>query len=254
MAAVSAFAARRRQFLHARSGSTYRGRLSAFTLLELLVVGGLIAGMSFLVFGALRGGGKSMALRSAQATVANLVTAARTKAPATNRKTRLLINADSAQPERYLRQVILQLARQSGPSPLDWDTVQIVFLPPATYVVPATLSGLVANAAEWKRVSAPDVDLTSDLFTNQTVSYALEGDSAVQDWIGVAVTANATLAALDSGPPPRGSIVIAQGKLRTPGTYSDGQPPVELISPQHVRGLVLSAYGVPALLNERSAF
>lgn len=228
--------------------------ISGFTLLELMAVIGLIAGMTFLLFGGLTGGGRAMALHSAQATVANLITAARTKAPATNRKCRLLFNADPGQPERYLRHVVLQVARQPGSNPTDWDTVQTVTIPRETFVVPSALNGLVANAAEWKRVSDPDEDLVSDLFTNQMLNYALEGDPGVQLWIGVAFTPNHTLAALSAGPPPRGAIVIAPGRARTPGTYVDGQPPIELVNPRGVRGLLLSAYGVPALLNDRSAF
>jgi prepilin-type N-terminal cleavage/methylation domain-containing protein len=226
----------------------------AFTLLELLVVIGLIAGLTFLLFGGLTGGGRAMALQSAQATVANLITAARTKAPATNRKTRLLVNVDPAQPERYLRHLVLQVARQPGSSPADWDTVQTATLPSETYIVPSALDGLVANVAEWKRVSDPSADLVSDVFANQLLTYMPEGDPAAQVWTGTAYTPNHTLAALGAGPPPKGSIVITQGRLRPPGTYAEGQPPVELVNPQSVRGLLLSAYGVPAPLNDRSAF
>jgi hypothetical protein len=182
------------------------------------------------------------------------VTAARTKAPATNRKVRLLVNVEPGSPERYLRFVVLQLARQPGPSPADWDTVQSVHLPAGIYVVPHSLTGLVADAAGWKRVSDASADLVSDLFQNQSLSHALEGDSTPQLWTGVAFTPNGTLAALGSGPPPKGSIVLAPGQIRPPGSYAVGEPPVQLGDAQAVRGLLLSAYGVPALLNERNAF
>ncbi len=227
---------------------------SGFTLLELLVVIGLIAALSFFLFSGLAGGGKSVALQSAQATVSSLVTAARTKAPATNRKTRLLVNVDPGSPERYLRFVVLQLARQPGSSPADWDTLQSIFLPAGAYVVPAALTGLVTDAAQWKRVSDSAADLTSDLFQNQSLSYAVEGDTTAQLWTGVAFTPNGTLAALGGGPPPKGSIVLALGQPRPPGSYAAGDPPIQLGTAQTVRGLVLSAYGVPALLNERNAF
>jgi hypothetical protein len=195
-----------------------------------------------------------MALQSAQAMVANLITAARTKAPAINRKCRLLLNADPGQPARYLRCLVLQVARQPGSNPTDWDTVQVATLPPETFVVPSALDGLVANAAEWKRVSNPGEDLASDLFTNQTLNYALEGEVDLQRWTGLMFTPNYTLAALSSGPPPKGSIVIALGRVRTPGRFTEGQAPIELVNPRGVRGLLLSAYGVPALLNDRTAF
>jgi prepilin-type N-terminal cleavage/methylation domain-containing protein len=224
-----------------------------FTLLELLVVIALIGVLSFFLVGGITGGGGA-ALHSAQTTLANLVTAARTKAAATNRKTRLLIGNDPAQADRYLRHVVLQVGRQPGASPADWDTVQAVTLPPETGVAPVTLAGLVAGPGEWKRVSDPTADLVSDLFVNQTISHQLEGDPAAQLWMGVAFTPNGTLAALGAGPPPKGSIVVVRTQARAPGTYSDGEPPLRLTNPESVRGLILSAYGVPALLNGRSAF
>jgi hypothetical protein len=112
----------------------------------------------------------------------------------------------------------------------------------------------VADEAEWKRVSNPDADLVSDLFTNQALTYALEGDDTAQTWLGVAFTPNGTLAALVTGPPPKGYVVLAQVQVRPPGSYGPGEPPLRLVDPSGVRGLVLSAYGVPAPLNDRNAF
>ena len=147
-----------------------------------------------------------------------------------NRKARLLVHGDPTQPARYLRQLVLQLARQPGPSPVDWETVQIVTLPPGTYVVPAALTGLVANPSEWKRVSDPTDDLVSDLFANQALTYALDGDAGAQAWIGVAFTPNHTLAALGPGPPPKGFIVVAQGREHRPDPVQvprqEGEPDV----------------------------
>ena len=44
------------------------------------------------------------------------------------------------------------------------------------------------------------------------------------------------------------------GRFRPPGTYQPGESPVELDNPENVRGLTLSAYGVPALINTRASF
>ncbi len=225
-----------------------------YTLLELLVVIGIISAAAFFLFRALSGGGRSAALQSSQATLVNLVTSARTKAAATGCKARLLVNNDPAEPERYLRFVVLQVGRQPGAAPAEWETVQSVFLPPGVYVVPGSLAGLVTDGTQWKRVSDASDDLDSDLFTNQSLAYVFEGDANAQVWTGVAFTANGTLAALGGGPPPKGSIVLALGQLRAPGSYSPGQPSVLLSDPAGVRGLQLSAYGIPALLNDRSAF
>lgn len=229
-------------------------RQRAFTLLELLVVVGLIAATSFLLLGGLGGSDDSTALQSSQAVVANLITAARTKAAITGRKVRLLVNADPAQPDRYLRFVLLQLARQPGSTSADWDTIQSVLLPEGIYVAPGALAGLVAEPAAWKRTSDASAELASDLFANQGFLYAFDGDGAAQFWLGVAFTANGTLAAVAGGPPPKGAWILAVGQTRPLGSYSAGQPPVQFSEPARVRGVMLSAYGVPALLDDRSAF
>lgn len=230
---------------------------SGFTLLELLVVIGLIAALAYFLVGGLLGGGQTAGLQASQATLANMISVARMKASATGRKTRLLINNDANAPERYLRFVVLQLARQAGPSPADWDTVTAVSLPEGVFVLPSSLTlagGLVANAADWKRVSDPAVDLVSDLFNNQTLTAAVEGATVAQTWTGVAFTPNGTLATLGGSTPPKGFLVIALGIRRPPGSYLAGESPVQLSNPAAVRGLLLSAYGVPALVNERSSF
>ncbi|MDB6114504.1 MAG: hypothetical protein JWQ62_1449, partial [Lacunisphaera sp.] len=85
------------------------GRTAGFTLLELLVVIGLIAGLSFVLISGLGGGGKSAALQSAQATLANLLMAARMKAMATGQPARVLVQIDPASPDassRYLRYLV----------------------------------------------------------------------------------------------------------------------------------------------------
>jgi hypothetical protein len=132
--------------------------------------------------------------------------------------------------------------------------LQSVYLPAGTYVMPAALTGLVADATLWKRPSNTGNDLSSDLFTNQDLVYLWDGDFAAQPWTGMAFTPNGTLASLAGGPPPKGSVVIALGQVRAVGTYAAGEPPVRLDDPSRVCGLLLSAYGVPALLTERSAF
>lgn len=239
---------------HQRALGGSRQGEKAFTLLELMVVIGVIAAVAVFLFSGLLGSSKGASLQSSQAMVANLITAARTKAAATGHKTRVLVHADPAVPERYLRLVLLQVGRTSGASPGEWETVQLVALPPGVFVVPASLDGLVANPAKWKRVSDVSVDLDSDLFTNQSVVYSLDGDAFSQTWTGVAFTPNGTLAALAGGPPPKGSLVLALGQLRAPGSYGAGELPVQLGEAPAVRGLLLSAYGVPAMLNDRSAF
>lgn len=228
-----------------------------FTLLELLVVIGLIAGLSLFLFTGLQGGGQAAALQSGQAAMANVISSARLKAAATGRHCRVLVGHDPVVAGRYLNTLVFQMARQPGANPAAWDSVQILTLPAGVFVLPAVLNapaGLVADASQWRRVSDPGEELVSGVFRNQNVTIALEGDSSAQAWTGICFTPNGTLAPLAGGPPPRGLLVLALGGIRSPGSYLPGESPVRLNSPEAVRGLVLSAYGVPALLNERDAF
>ncbi len=239
------------------AGRGFHGVRSAFTLLEMLVVISVIAGLSGFLLVGLGGRGSSAALEAGQATVVNLITSARLKAVSTGRHCRVLVAADPAAGEGYLRELVLQVARQPGANPAEWATVQVVSLPPGVYVVPASLGstpGLVAEPAHWRRVSDPGEDLVSGVFRNQTVLAALEGEGNVRAWTGVCYTSNGTLAPLAAGPPPRGMLILANGAGREAGSRAPGDPPVRLFNPDGVRGVVLGAYGIPALLNGRQSF
>jgi prepilin-type N-terminal cleavage/methylation domain-containing protein len=121
----------------------------AFSLLELLVVVGLIAVLAVTAIGTF-GKNEATALRAAQASLANLVVAARTKAVATNRPVRLLINIDVGSPDRFLRKAVLQI--QEGAA---WTTLGEAAMPDGVYVVPGNFAlppGLLAaGAAGWTR-------------------------------------------------------------------------------------------------------
>lgn len=233
--------------------SSCRGR-RGFTLLELLVVAGLIAVFAGFLFGALGGGGKMAALEASHAIVAQLLTDARLKAAATGRRTRLLVNTDVAQGERYLRLLVVQVGEDFAATPATWRTVQSVSLPTGAAVVPPVLAGLVTEEGGWRRGSDPEAVLRSDLFTNQSLHLALPGDATAQVWTGVAFTPQGTLAALAGGPPPKGYLVLAKTAMRRPDEQAAGSAAVRLLEPDSVCGFVLSAYGIPAPLLGREAF
>lgn len=232
-------------------------RRRAFTLMELLIVIGLIAGMTYLLARSI-GGGSANALQSGQAQIANLVTAARMKSAATGRRTRLLFHMDlSNNPDnRFLQFVVLQVGSDNTPSPAFWTTVNSAFLPDGVYVVPASLTmfaNLVSDSQAWKKTSAQTEDLVSDALA-QTSLIAIEGDGVAQTWAGFMFTPNGTLASISGGPPPKGMIVVALGALRPPSAFNAGESTILLRGPEYVRGVALSAYGIPALLNERTSF
>lgn len=226
-----------------------RSRLAAFTLLELLVVVGLIAALSFVLIGGLGGAGRSAALRSGQATLANLVTAARVKAVASGRPARVLVHLDensAVQPDRYLRYVVLQV-QVAG----TWQLVTGAYLPDGVYVVPGNFSRLPAGlfppsaSTPWTRPDGSALRSTA-LRNDRITAETLDGAFAEQ-WVAIGFSAAGTTA-------QAGDIILAAGRRRAPGSYAAGESPVELLGSEQVRGLTLSTYGMPVLVNSRASF
>jgi type II secretory pathway pseudopilin PulG len=229
----------------------------AFTLLELLVVVGLIGGLSLFFISNIRGG-QANSLQSAQGILANYVAAARSKAAASGKRTRLLFHADPTNntDNRFLRYIVLQQGSDNSSNPSSWTTIDSAFLPDGVYLVPATLTlatNLVSSPTDWRKVSAPAEDLISDMLA-QTNSVTIQGDSTAQTWAGFVFTPNGTLAPFGSGQAPRGNLILALGAANSPGVVAAGNSPVTLREPNAVRGLALSAYGIATMLNDRNAF
>jgi type II secretory pathway pseudopilin PulG len=224
--------------------------LDAFSLLELLTVIGLIAALSFFLIGGLRGNGRAASLQSAQALLVNLITVARTKAMATGQSARVLVQVDVAsanQPARYLRYVAVQSQTAGG----GWLTIMDAFLPDGVYVVPGNFSSMPAGlfasdtAVPWTKSDGSALRSTA-LRANAITTEAINSPGAEQ-WAGITISANA-------GTVQSGDLILAAGRVRPPDSYQSGESPIELENPENVRGLTLSAYGVPALINARSGF
>ncbi len=220
-----------------------------FTLLELLVVIGLIAVMSFFLGRGLTDAGTTAALQSGQSLIANLVTAARTKAMARGQSARVLVHVDpgsTGQPRRYLRQVAVQVQTGTG-----WQTVTDACLPEGIYIVPGNFStipaGLFATGPtiSWIKVDGSALRSTA-LRSNQITAETINSPDTEQ-WVSFTLSAQA-------GTAQPGDIILASGRARAPGSYLAGESPVELVNPENVRGLTLSSYGVPAFINSRSGF
>ena len=222
---------------------------AAFTLLELLVVMGLIGALSLLVTAGLAHGGKSAAMQSAQTLMANMVGAARAQAVASGQSCRVLIQVDptsASEPSRYLRYVVLQADRSTG-----WQTIADFFLPDEIYVVPGNFSALPAGlfatggTEPWTKVDGSDLRSTA-LRSNQLTAETING-AVAETWVAITFSPY-------GGTVQSGDLVLTSGRRRPPGSFATGEAPIELLNAGNVRGLTLSAYGVPALVNTRTSF
>ena len=234
--------------LEMKSSSNCGHRKVGFTLLELLVVVGLIATLSFFLIGGLRGGGRAAAMQSAQATLANLVTAARTKAAASGCRVRILICADPADLARFRRTLAVQ--QESTLNSNTWNAPAfITSLPDGVFVLPyrgRIPAGFYDSQSSWVKYNSTN-PLESSSLSGSPVSVALEGNPA-NSWDLIQFTPAGTLST------GVGDVVLASGAQRPPGSYLAGESPVQVTNPENIRGISISTYGVPALINSRASF
>lgn len=216
-----------------------------FTLLEMLIVVGLVAGLSAVLLSGLFGGGKAAALQSAQATLASLVTATRAHAVSSGQGARLCLNVDATTPDRFLRYWVVQVKTGST-----WRTTADVYLPDGVFTVPGKFvdlpAGLFSSADTWLKSDHSTALRSNALQEGQVFAEAIN-DTAVQKWVAIEFGAS-------GGTAQSGDLVLALGVARPPGSYAAGESPVELRAPSAARGLTLSSYGVPALVNEVVSF
>ena len=64
--------------------------------------------------------------------------------------------------------------------------------------------------------------------------------------------------ALKDDKPDRATVLAAMlgptGNLRAPGSYATGESPVQVSNPDGIRGISISTYGIPVLVNSRASF
>ncbi len=221
-----------------------RRRRRAFTLIELLIVTGLIATLAAVLAVGLRPSGQGLALQAGQSAVANLIQAARLSALATGRETRVLLHADAAAADGcFLRVLAWQANTESG-----WRTSGEIELPDGVAMLPSrpdAFAGLLAPGPAWTR--GDGAALRSTAFgPGGEVRAAVNTPDATRWLVLTFASAGTTLGS--------GDLVLGSVVARPVAEVAAGQAPVCFIDPAQVRGLSLSGYGLATLVNTREGF
>ena len=217
-------------------------RLDAYTLLELLVVIGVVALMAGGIGLALRDGTPTVALQSAQGTVASLLTAAQSQAALAQNRTMLVVDADPSGVS-FLRgiHIAVETTQNSG----RWHLSGDITLPPGIYVVPggATTVNGVSYVADDTTVSVWPARRRSTL--QVVLPGAVPAGAGNPAGIYLSMTAPFTgLAATSMGGGDK--FVLAAARRNTAG--------INFYNAELVRGIALSAYGVAILINDGPGF
>ena len=232
-----------------RTGLIAHGERAGFTLVELLVAIALIATLTAFLLGDLGGSNKTSLLRSAQGAVSGTFAVARMRAIATGRTSRLMLNIDAASaasPPRFLRYLVLQTQTSSG-----WETVSELFLPEGIYFVPGDFSSLpdglfFDGASAWVKNDAITA-LRSTVFRSTQIVTETINSTVAEQWVSFSISGVGTTG-------QAGDLVLALGRPRAAGAYTEGESPIELYHHDSVCGMMVSAYGLAVSISDRSGF
>ncbi len=220
-----------------------RRNTPGFTLLELLAVvalGGLLLGAGLL---GLRRSGAGTAREAALAQIAARLAEARGLALGRGEAVRLLVHADPAQPQRYLRYLALAVAEPGGWRVCDGGSV----LPEGWVILPAVAPGVAGPGAvrrvadDWSRPSGGMLRSTA-LRGEPMAGAGGEPLLGASGWLVVHFSPGGGVFA--------GDIVVAQGRRES------GMVPATVVceAPDSVAGVSLSSYGVATFVRDRAAF
>jgi len=225
---------------HATHFVSSRRPVAGFTLIELLVVIGVVSTLAAIVISGLAGTDKSTSLRSAQATVVNVLASARSRAMSSGRDVLFLVNDNPVDVTRYRR--MLAVVNKAD----NTRVYSVTFLPPGAYVVPYQAhfsAAMIQEGDSWTTVEG--ASLTSSALSN-VISCAVEGENS-EAWESYPIYAEGTSN-------QQGRIVVATGRERSPADAAANGSPIMLVSPDQVRGVSVSFYGLARLINDRMGF
>lgn len=204
--------------------------LRAFTIIELLVVIGLIGLLSAGIGLALSRGSSGTALQVGQGTLQSLISAARAQAAIKQATADLVIDTDRNS-DGFLRTFYIVVGGEAVGAPIS--------LPQGTYLVPKDTSTTYSGGVIFEPGTSDWTNGVSTAFadTDSTISNVTTG--TYRRVVGITVRGTAA--------PDGGRLVLAAGERRSADT-------VAFSNPNSVRGALVSTYGVLTLINDAQAF
>ncbi len=218
--------------VRAGGGGSARRFAAGFTLVEMLVVVGIIMVVAGTLGLVLRAPGEGVALQAGQATLAALCTAARGRAAVTGAEARLVVSADPADAAGRLRYLQVVHADPAGSGHWLAEGGGWV-LPAGIYVVPPTAAA-VPGEPGWPEARC---------------STALAPAAETMTINGVAAGSFFSVAFTPRGTTRGGSVVLACGGV----SEGAGGPRLAFGHPDRVRGVRLRVSGALTLIDEAAA-